>query len=131
MRHRKISSAEADMTPLLDIVFILLIFFVVTATFLKEQAMDMTPPPASGHSAITSPAILVSISPEGLVRVNGALSDIEMVRAKIERELAQLPDQSVIVQAASVAKNGLVIRAVDQARSAGVQSIGFMVAEPG
>ena len=128
MRQKRTTPAEADMTPMLDIVFILLIFFVVTASFLTERAMDMTPPP-SGGSSITQPAITVSISSEGLVRVNGELSDIERVRARIEQALASDPEQAVIVQADKTTKNWLVLTAVDQARSAGVQSVGFMLTE--
>ena len=89
---------EIDLTPMLDVVFILLIFFIVTATFLKENAIEMTPPP-QGAAEITNPAIIVRIDENGLVRVNGQLSDIGGVRANIERALAAEPGQSVIVQA--------------------------------
>ena len=126
MKKRRQTTAEADMTPMLDIVFILLIFFIVTATFLKENAIEMTPPP-QGAAEITNPAIIVRIDENGLVRVNGQLSDIGGVRANIERALAAEPGQSVIVQAHPTTRNKLVILAVDQAYSAGVQSVGFAV----
>lgn len=125
-RYRNSGSAEADLTPMLDIVFILLIFFIVTATFLKEQAMLLTPPP-QGSSSKTMPTILVSLSEEGLVRVNGELSDVGMIRARIERALAENPDQAVIVQAHSNTRTRLILLAVDQARSAGVQNVGLSV----
>lgn len=124
---RRSGEAETDMTPMLDIVFILLIFFVVTASFLKERAMPMTPPPV-GNPDKPQPAIVVSVSEEGLVRVNGRLSDIERVRAGIERSLAENPDQSVLVQAHPQARNQFVIMTVDQAYSAGAKSVGFNLA---
>ena len=125
-RKRISEASETDLTPMLDIVFILLIFFIVTATFLKENAMTMpTPPPDSLTSVQPRPAIIVSITNDNLVRVNGVLSGIDGVRARIETELAANPDQAVLVQAAPETKNRFVIRAVDQAYSAGVSSVGF------
>lgn len=121
-RHQ--SDVDVDMTSALDIVFILLIFFIVTATFLKEQALPMTPPPA-GEAARTVPAIVVSISEEGLVWVDGRVTDIERVRANIERKLAETPEASVLVQAHPQARNRFVILVVDQAYSAGARSVGF------
>lgn len=127
-RFRRRSSAEADMTPMLDIVFILLIFFVVTATFLRENAINMTPPPPGGDPPPSNQStILVRIDGQGMVRVNDELSDIIAVRARIERLLAETPDQGVLVQAHPQAKNQLVIKAVDQAYSAGVENVGFAV----
>ena len=121
-------TAETDLTPMLDIVFILLIFFIVTATFFKEKGMDMTPPPAGSHdTSAYMPTILVRIGEDGLVRVNGELSDIGAVRARLERLLAETPEQSVLVQAHPRTRNRSVILAVDQAYSAGVQNVGFAV----
>ncbi|MAK60193.1 MAG: biopolymer transporter ExbD [Ponticaulis sp.] len=126
-RFKRRSSAEADMTPMLDIVFILLIFFVVTATFLRENALNMTPPPDGPPPPPekSQSTILVRIDGQGMVRVNDELSDIIGVRARIERLLAEAPDQAVLVQAHPRARNQLVIKAVDQAYSAGVQNVGF------
>lgn len=124
-RLPKSQSAEADMTPMMDIVFILLIFFVATATFLKERALPMTPPPAAGPISSSQPTIFVHIAEDGMVRVNGELSEISAVRARIERSLAEDPAQAVLVQAHPSARNKFVIRAVDQAYSAGAMAVGF------
>ncbi len=121
--------SDADMTPMMDIVFILLIFFVATATFLKERALPMTPPPASDHAVNSAPAILVRIAENGLIWVNGEVSGIDGVRSRIELNLAKNPDQSVLVQAHPSAKNKFVIRAVDQAYSAGARNVGFAIDE--
>ena len=129
MRSKRQSrTAEADLTPMLDIVFFLLIFFIVTAIFIKESAINMTPPPPGAEpQAAQMPTILVRLGEDGLVRVNGELSDIGSVRARLERLLAEQPEQGVLVQAHPTTRNRLVILAVDQAYSAGVQNVGFAV----
>ena len=122
-RTRKQEESEVDLTPMLDIVFILLIFFIVTATFIKENAIDLTPPPPAPPDTPVDPkpTILVRISEDSLVFVNNRVSDVGSVRANIERLIAETPESAVLVQAHPQAKNRLVITVVDQARSAGVK----------
>ncbi len=127
MKRKSIKAAEADLTPMLDIVFILLIFFIVTATFIQENAIDMTPPPPSNSTEISGEALIVRIDENDLIRVGGRLTDVEGIRARVERAIAENPDISVIVQAHPQARNQLVIHSVDQSRSAGVQNVGFAV----
>ncbi len=127
MKRKSIKAAEADLTPMLDIVFILLIFFIVTATFIQENAIDMTPPPPSNSTEISGEALIVRIDENDLIRVGGRLTDVEGIRARVERAIAENPDISVIVQAHPQARNQLVIHSVDQSRSAGVQHVGFSV----
>lgn len=128
-RGRKQEESEVDLTPMLDIVFILLIFFIVTSTFIKENALDLTPPPPAppDQPVEPKPTILVRISEDNLVSVNNRLADIGSVRANIERLIAENPDSAVLVQAHPQAKNRLVIRVVDQARSVVDDSVGFTV----
>ena len=127
MKRKSIKAAEADLTPMLDIVFILLIFFIVTATFIQENAIDMTPPPPSNSTEISGEALIVRIDENDLIRVGGRLTDVEGIRARVERAIAENPDISVIVQAHPQARNQLIIHSVDQSRSAGVQNVGFAV----
>ena len=132
-RKRKAEESEVDLTPMLDIVFILLIFFIVTATFIKENAIDLTPPPPAPPDTPVDPkpTILVRISEDSLVSVNGRLSDVGAVRANLERLIAENPETAVLVQAHPRAKNRLVILVVDQARSAGVDNVGFTIDQAG
>lgn len=133
-RHSKpVEESDVDLTPMLDIVFILLIFFIVTATFVKERALNLTPPPPAppDQPVDPKPTILIRISEESLVTVNGRLADIGSVRANIERLIAETPESAVLVQAHPRAKNRLVILVVDQTRSAGVQNVGFTVDSAG
>ncbi len=131
-RRRSADTTEVDLTPMLDIVFILLIFFIVTATFIKERALDLTPPPPAppDQPVNPQPTILIRLSEDSLVYVNGRLSDVESVRANIERLRAETPESAVLVQAHPRAKNRLVVLVVDQARSAQVENVGFTVDQP-
>ena len=128
-RKRKAEESEVDLTPMLDIVFILLIFFIVTATFIKENAIDLTPPPPAppDQPVNPQPTVLIRINEDSLVTVNGRLSDVGSVRAAIERRIAENPESAVLVQAHPRARNQLVIMIVDQARSAGIENVGFTV----
>ena len=128
-RKRKAEESEVDLTPMLDIVFILLIFFIVTATFIKENAIDLTPPPPAPPDQPVNPrpTVLIRITEDSLVTVNGRLSDVGSVRAAIERRIAENPESAVLVQAHPRARNQLVIMIVDQARSAGIENVGFTV----
>ena len=128
-RKRKAEESEVDLTPMLDIVFILLIFFIVTATFIKENAIDLTPPPPAppDQPVNPQPTVLIRITEDSLVTVNGRLSDVGSVRAAVERRIAENPESAVLVQAHPRARNQLVIMIVDQARSAGIENVGFTV----
>ncbi len=135
-RHgRAVEESEVDLTPMLDIVFILLIFFIVTATFIKERAINLTPPPPAppDQPIEPKPTILIRISEDNLVSVNRRLADLGSVRANIERLIAETPESAVLVQAHPRAKNRIVITVVDQARSAlgGDGSVGFTVDSTG
>ncbi len=118
---RKPQEAEVDLTPMLDVVFILLIFFIVTAVFTKEQAIGLEPPPPpppENQPQQETPTIIIYVNDEGLIRVNGRVADIGSVRPNIERLKAENPDSAVIIQAHPQAKSGLIVNIRDQAYSA-------------
>ena len=91
------NAAEADMTPMLDIVFILLIFFIVTTSFVKEEGIVVNRPKMNKSQNQTAPAMLIKISDTGLVTFNGKPVDIERVPARIENFIATNDSSSVIV----------------------------------
>jgi biopolymer transport protein ExbD len=123
-RHHKTEDAEINITPMLDIVFIMLIFFIVTTSFVKESGIDMTRP--SNQPPKTekiSDVIFVKIDPSGQIFVKERPTDVRAVRANIESGLALKPDASVVVAASRDADAGLLVRVVDQARVAGAERV--------
>ncbi len=126
-KHRESDEAIINVTPMLDIVFIMLIFFIVTTSFVKEFAVDMSRP--SNEPPKTeklSEVIFVRIDETGQIFVRDRLTDIRAVRANIVSGLAQKPDASVVVAAARDADVGILVRVVDQARIAGAQQVSLV-----
>ena len=124
-RHKAgAEEAEVDMTPMLDIVFIMLIFFIVTATFVNERGLDVTRPdsdePPPQNQAVT---ILISISEAGIISMEGRDIDLRAVRANVERLIAENPDSSVVVQADPLSESNLLVGVMDQARLAGAAGV--------
>ncbi|MGF1738891.1 MULTISPECIES: ExbD/TolR family protein [Photobacterium] len=124
-RYSSESSDEAaiDMTPMLDIVFIMLIFFIVTTSFVKEAGIDVNRPSASTAQTVKKGNIMVAVGAAGDVWVDKRRVEVDAVRANIERLRAESPDGAVVIQADEEAKSGVVVKVMDQIRMAGVQSI--------
>ncbi|MCL4134830.1 UNVERIFIED_CONTAM: hypothetical protein GTU68_023836 [Idotea baltica] len=104
---------------MLDIVFILLIFFIVTSSFIREDVILLEAPQDTSVHGPPQSAIIIAIDHQNLIRVNNRLTDISSVRAGIERVKAENPDASVVIRADRAARNGLVIQIRDAAYSAG------------
>jgi biopolymer transport protein ExbD len=115
--------SEINMTPMLDVVFIMLIFFVVTASFLKETGVDVSRPQASTAVRKEHGNILVGITAGDEVWIDRRRVDIRAVRANIERLRAENPEGAVVIQADRAAKTGLLVQVIDQARMAGVADV--------
>ncbi len=111
------NAAEADMTPMLDIVFILLIFFIVTTSFVKDQGLMVNRPKMNKSQTPSAPAMLIKISDTGLVTFNGNLVDIERVPARIESFLATNDSNSVIVIPSYDTRHEDVVSVVDSVKS--------------
>ncbi|MEE8119254.1 MAG: biopolymer transporter ExbD [Gammaproteobacteria bacterium] len=121
---RSAEEAEINMTPMLDIVFIMLIFFIVTTSFARESGLSVSRPSNEPDKVKKeSEVILIEISETGQVRVSGRSVDIRAVRANVERNRAEKPDASVVVVAHRDADAGLLVQVIDQARQAGAQNV--------
>jgi biopolymer transport protein ExbD len=123
MRRRQVQEAddtEVNVTPMLDVVFIMLIFFIVTASFVKEAGIDVNRPDAATAERKERGNILVAISENGQIWINKRQVDPRAVRANIERMHAENPQGSVVIQADENSKNGLLVQVMDAARLAGV-----------
>lgn len=123
-KHRGADEAEINITPMLDIVFIMLIFFIVTTSFVKEIGIDVNRPSnAPVKEQKKSDVISVRISESGQIFVQGRMVDIRAVRANVESALSSKAEASVVVISDRDSDAGLLVRVIDQARMAGAQSI--------
>jgi biopolymer transport protein ExbD len=127
MRKGKVSEAEEEsevnLTPMLDVVFIMLIFFIVTASFVKEAGIDINRPDAATAERKEKGNILVAISEEGQIWIDRRQVDARALRANIERLHAENPHGAVIIQADQESKNKLLVQVMDAARLAGVKNV--------
>jgi len=115
--------AEIDLTPMLDVVFIMLIFFIVTASFVKEAGIDVTRPQASTATRKERGNILIAITANDQIWMDRRQVDPRALRANIERMHAENPQGSVVIQADKDSKNGLLVQVMDAARSSGVSNV--------
>jgi biopolymer transport protein ExbD len=122
-RMRKSEQSEVNMTPMLDVVFIMLIFFIVTASYVKEAGVDVTRPPAQTAISKGGGNIFIAITENGQIWIDRRQVDPRALRANIERLHAENPQGSVVIQADVDSKNGLLVQVMDAARSAGVDSV--------
>lgn len=116
---------EVDMTPMLDIVFIMLIFFIVTTSFVKESGIEIGRPsddPATTKPQIIRP-IIIEIDANNDIRIAGRFIDLESIQANVETARSSNPKAPVVVKAHETAASGLVVRAVDQSKLAGVAQV--------
>lgn len=98
-RRVRDDSAGVDMTPMLDIVFILLIFFIVTATFLDESGVDFTQAQGDSISNPETPVISIQVAANGDVAVQGRLVPLSLVEAEVQRNLIERPGASIDLRA--------------------------------
>lgn len=120
MSARKIRSevenSEVDMTPMLDIVFILLIFFIVTTSFVKEEGIMVNRPKINKPQSQSTPAMVLRISDSGMVTFNGKPVDIERVPARIENFIAKNDSSSAIVIPNYNTRHEDVVAVIDKVR---------------
>ena len=112
-----------DIAPLIDIVFIMLIFFIVTASFVKESGLEVERPEAQTASPNTQVSVLVGISEDDAVWINHQPVDLRAVRAHILRLQAENPQGGVVIQADRNSRNDTLVQVMDQIRLAGVRKI--------
>lgn len=115
---------EIDLTPMLDVVFIMLIFFIVTATFVKEIGLDVNSPDKNQNvKDADKQSIVVQITNRDRIRIRGRDVDFRAVRANIERLHAENPEAPVVVQPHPDSTTETMIHVMDSARQAGVYNV--------
>ncbi|HEY5790261.1 MAG TPA: biopolymer transporter ExbD [Gammaproteobacteria bacterium] len=119
-----------DITPMLDVVFIMLIFFIVTATFVKEAGIDVNRPDAATAVKQEKANILIAIDAQNRIWIDRREVDVRSVRPNIERLHAENPQGSVVIQADKESKTETLIQVMDASRSAGVFNVAIAAQEP-
>jgi len=121
--------AAIDITPMLDVVFIMLIFFIVTATFVKEAGIDVNRPDAATAVKQEKANILIAINENNEIWIDRRQVDIRSVRSNIERLHAENPQGSVVIQADKNSTTETLLRVMDASRSAGVFNVAIAAQE--
>ena len=118
-----------NMTPLIDMVFILLVFFVVNTSFVKETGVEIQRPSAKSAVKQEQATILIAVSSEAEIWIDKQRVDLRVLRGHIERLHAESPEGSVVVLADSASHTGVVMQVVDQARLAGISKVAVAATE--
>jgi biopolymer transport protein ExbD len=127
MRHihtkQETAAESVNMTPLIDMVFILLIFFLVTASFTKESGIDVDRPTAQTATREEQGSMIIGVSKDGEIWIDNQKIEIRAVRAHVEHLHAQNPEGTVIILADENARTGTTVEVLDQVRLAGVANV--------
>ncbi len=132
MKRKKHTSgddeAQIDMTPMLDIVFIMLIFFIVTTSFVKEKGLDVNRPEDSqSNNNQKSKSLSIRIDNAGVITMNGREVDIRRVVANAQTFLANNPTDSAAIQAGEDTEHGIVVEVMNHVKEAGIDKISVLV----
>lgn len=130
LRKQKRAAVEINMAPLIDMVFILLIFFLVTTSFVKETGIDVNRPAAQTAVTKSKAAILIGINTENRIFMDKREIDIRAVRANVERALAENPEGAVIIVADKASQTGTAINVMDGCRLAGALNVSLAASLP-
>lgn len=122
-RQSKQDEAQVDLTSMLDIVFIMLIFFIVTSSFVRESGVEVNRPTASNVVSQKEAGIFIAITSANDIYIDKRVVDVERVQATLEHLLLDKPDASLVIQADEHAYSGTVVKVMDAAKGAGVQNI--------
>jgi biopolymer transport protein ExbD len=128
-RHKK--DVEIAIVNLVDVIFILLIFFIMTTTFSKETGLDITKPAAGSASQLEKENILVGISKEGTIHLDERQVDLAMLQAILRRELAEDADRAVVIVSDRDANMGAVVDVMDECNLAGVRKVSVAANQEG
>ncbi|NJB68538.1 biopolymer transport protein ExbD [Desulfobaculum xiamenense] len=129
-RRRRGRGVELNMAPLIDMIFILLIFFLVTTNFVRESGVDVQRPTAATASVKDKAGMVIGVTEAGSVHIAGRPVDLRLVRAHVERFLAETPGGSVVIAADRDSRTGTVITVLDACRLAGAANVSVAARRP-
>ena len=130
-RHAHTEDAEINITPMLDIVFIMLIFFIVTTSFTKETGASIVKPEAEQAISLRNGTILIGIKSNDDIWMSKRLIELREVRSMVELAKAENPKGSVVIVADKDSRIGTVTQVMDQVKMAGVEGIAISAENPG
>jgi len=124
-KHKLQDEAEINITPMLDIVFIMLIFFIVTTSFVKEQGLEVSRPSKSPPKEVqeTKGPIVVKIDSTSLISIKGRILESRAVEANLEREKAEKPSSPLIIAAHPEADTEALVTVLDAAKAVGIDNV--------
>ncbi|MGE4290731.1 MAG: ExbD/TolR family protein [Desulfovibrio sp.] len=125
VRSQRGKSVDINMAPLIDMIFILLIFFIVTASFTREAGVDVQRPTAESAAQDDRPNLQVGVTASGDIYLEGQAVDLRSVRGRVAAFLAAEPEGAVLVVADRESRTDAVIRVIDQCRLAGAARVGI------
>jgi biopolymer transport protein ExbD len=129
-RHARSEDAEINITPMLDIVFIMLIFFIVTTSFTKETGAAISKPLAEQAVSLRNGTILIGVKSNDDIWMSKRLIELREVRSMVEQARAENPKGSVVIVADKNSRIGTVTQVMDQVKMAGVQGIAISAENP-
>ncbi|KPA19667.1 biopolymer transporter ExbD [Candidatus Magnetomorum sp. HK-1] len=129
-RRAQKKSLELNIAPLIDMVFILLIFFLVTTSFVKETGVDINRPSANTAVSNTKASILIGLTRDNRVYMEKREIDTRAVRANVERALAENPESAVVIVADKESMTGHVISLMDECKMAGAENVSIAASHP-
>lgn len=130
-RRAQKQTLELNIAPLIDMVFILLIFFLVTTSFVRETGVDITRPTATTAVSTAPNPILIGVTKEGTVHLDRREIDVRAVRANVERAMAENPEAAVVIVADKDSTTGLLIDVMDACKLAGAENVAIAAGLPG
>ena len=121
--RKKQKDMGIDMGPLMDIVFILLIFFVVTSSFTRETGVDITKPQAQSASQLEKENLLIAITREGTIHINERQVDLTSLQDILKQSLAKTPDREAVIIADKGSETGVLVQVIDACNLSGVKKV--------
>ncbi len=122
---------SVDITPLIDVVFLLLIFFMVSTTFIYSNSIDVNLPAAKGDEKQINDSIRIVLTKDGAITINGKTFASEAVQDELVKMKETIPDTTVIIEADTEVPHGQVVHIMDASRQAGYQKFAIAVEEEG
>jgi biopolymer transport protein ExbD len=124
-------AVEINTTPLVDVTMCILIFFVATSNFVKEAGIEVQRASAASATSKESATLMIGVTPEGDIFMEGKRIDIRSVRGMVERTLAENPEGGVVVVADRSSQTGAVVAVMDQCRLAGAKNLSLAAKKEG